>query len=1747
MWSGPDKIGDDVVVMPTISEALSRCLALDLEVAGDGGRIYAFAGVRADTGQSVVWAKNARSTALDNANLVVKEGDEVVGKRRVDSADQALRDLDALAEGAEFVLGHNLIEFDLPILRAADPGLRLLQLPALDTLWINPLAFPRNPYHHLVKHYKDAPLTRSERNDPYLDARLALQLFIDQREALHEAPPETLTAWHWLTTRGPQSAGFDLFFAALRGSQSPSASGAREAIRSRLDEHACQTQLRRAIADAPEHGWVLAFAMAWISVSGGTSVMPPWVRHQFPGASRLVRSLRDNACNDERCAWCRAHHNSVQELKRWFGFDSFREQPADPESDESLQQRIVETAMAGQDALAILPTGAGKSLCYQLPALSRYDKTGALTVVISPLVALMADQVAGLEKQGITSCVTVNGMMSLPERADALNKVRLGDAAIVLISPEQLRSPSVRSAMAQREIGAWVLDEAHCLSKWGHDFRPDYRYVGRFIREKSASERAPPVLCLTATAKPEVKTEICEYFGRHLGIELRLVDGGTRRTNLNFVVSPTTTAMKLPDIKMTLEHHLPQHLPGGAIVYCATRRRTSEVAEFLGAQGIDADRFHAGLQPEEKKTIQQRFIDGELRVIVATNAFGMGIDKPDVRLVIHADIPSSLENYLQEAGRAGRDQQQAHCVLLYTEDDVERQFGLSARSRLTRREIHGVLRSLRALDRRSGRTGEVVATSGEILTEDEADDFTRDSATDDTRVRTAVAWLEEAELLTREENRVSVFPSSLRVGTVEEARTRLGGGDLNEGQRIALLAIVKALIDADPDDGISTDALMGVAGLNSDKLRAALYDLERRGLASNDTVVTAFVHVGVRRPSRSRLTEASGMEETLVGLMQESAPDLPLDGSAPLNLRVAAQQLHDAGFADARPEFIVRTLGGIAQDGRGDGGGRGSVTVRKHGVESVWVTLKREWSSLESLAQRRRGAAGVLLKHLLSKLTPGSRGNDLLVSTTLGDLQKAVDEAIKVDPTLRAGTKDARRLMERALMWLHEQEVVRLNRGLTVFRPAMTISLEPVTRGFRQTDFTELDDHYGRTVRQIHVMAEFAEQGLTKVADALRLSLDYFELGDDEFVRRWLPRRRAEIDRPTTAASWKSIVGNLSSAQRAIVASDRETTNVLVLAGPGSGKTRVLVHRIAYLIRVKRQNPRGILALAYNRHAAADVRRRLRELIGDDANGVMVLTCHALAMRLVGASFSGTASQTSDSKFEEKLNEVMAKAIALLQGDELEPEEAEESRTRLLAGFRWILVDEYQDIGDDEYKLISALAGRTATDADARLTLFTVGDDDQNIYSFNGTSPEFIRRFEQDYGAKTEYLIDNYRSSGHIIDAANAVIAPATSRMKAKHTISSDRARRGDPAGGVWSELDRVAAGRVQVLPSGNSWVSQAQAVMAELGRLCGLARDWDWSRCAVIAREWSQLEPVRSICIRDDIPVQLANENEMSLWHLRETQALRHEIQQHGTALVRNGDLTAWLDRQPSGPWTELLSQAIEEHDIETGGAEMPAVSVIEWLAEWCRDTRRRQRGLLLLTAHRAKGLEFDHVAVLDGGWDRHGRDEDADAPRRLYYVAMTRAKQTLTLSHLDSAHPFGGPLQGSDSVLWRRPVALPPTAELGRSYRSLTLRDVYLSFTGRKPAGDRIHRSIVALSPGDPLQMRHRNDRWEILDRGGVVVGVLAGSFEVPNGMRCVEASVSAIATWGKNQSDPQYTSELKCDQWEVVIPDLVFEPGG
>ncbi|KKZ12043.1 MAG: helicase [Candidatus Synechococcus spongiarum SP3] len=1694
-----------------------RCLSLDLEVDQKTRRILAFGAVRSDTGEGCCG-----------------------GGSRAE-----LSRLDTLAEGVDALLGHNLIAFDIPHLAAVMPGLRLLQLPLVDTLRLSPLAFPRNPYHHLVKHYQAGGLQRGQINHPELDARIALELFEDECKDLPRAAPELLSAWHWLSTPKPKGVdrALDVLFSWLRGgAPRPATVEGRQAIGQFLQGRACVNRGREAVNGAPQSGWGLSYVLAWLSVAGDNSVMPPWVRHQFPEAGRWVHQLRDLACADPACDWCREHHDARKALKRWFDFDNFRPEPAD-DGGCPLQQTIVECVMGGGHGLGILPTGTGKSLCYQLPALSRYDKTGALTVVISPLVALMADQVAGLEERGIGSCFTINGLLSLPERADVLDKVRLGDAGILLISPEQLRSRSLRQALDQRQIGGWVLDEAHCLCHWGHDFRTDYRYVGRFIKEKAGSGLVPPVLCLTATAKPDVIKEIKGYFHDKLNIDLKVFDGGASRTNLVFEVMPTTGAEKFARIHHVLREFLPLDVPGGAIIYCATRRRSEEVAQYLQAKELAVAHFHGGLPPETKKDVQQRFIRGGCRAIAATNAFGMGIDKQDVRLVIHADIPGSLENYLQEAGRAGRDREPARCVLLYTPEDVEQQFKLSARSRLTQAEIQSILRALHNLSRKKRFKSEVVATAGEILRGDEDRGFQRDAVTDDTRVRTALTWLEESALLTREENVVQVFPSSLRVHSLKEARQRLDRvPTMTEARRKQLLKITERLINAPPDEGVTTDELMGVGRLSPEGVRAALHDLESLGIANNDTVLTAFVHADVARSSRKRLEEARALETALIAHMREEAPDQGKGDTSFLHVRRVAQVLRDQHLPDPLPERLWRIVRGIACDGRGEDGAGGSWSVRKRDMETVRVTLQREWSALERTVRRRHTGASRLLDHLLSCLPRGIQGVDLLAETTMGRLL----EAIRSDLAVNSQVQNPQKLLDRALMWLHDLDIIRLNKGLTVFRPAMTIRMKQAERrrGFARVDFELLALHYREQVLQIHVMAEFAQRGLADMREAWLLSMDYFKLPEDQFLARWLPGRNKEIRRQTTPASWRTIVESLKNpVQQRIVADDQEQTNVLVLAGPGSGKTQVLVHRIAYLIRMRRENPRGIVALAYNRHAAVQIRRRLEALLGHDARGVTVLTCHGLAMRLAGASFSGRLERPDNGAFQE----VIRRAVDVLRGKDLPPAEADDRREQLLAGFRWILVDEYQDIDAHQYDLISALAGRNLEEDAGKLTLFAVGDDDQNIYAFKGASVAFIRQFEEDYNSRPSYLTANYRSTAHIIAAANAVIASARQRMKAEHPIHRDPAREEDPPGGRWEAMDPVARGRVQILPVGASSLSQAQVVMGELLRLRELAPRWDWSRCAVVAREWNALVPVRAFCKDRGIPVQMGNEAVPGVWRLRETQALVAWLRNRTSPMVAGDALNTWIEDQPAGPWYDLLRQAIEDYRLETGAGETPVEHCIEWLAEWSRDVRQRQQGLLLLTAHRTKGLELDHVAVLDGDWGRVQQGEDPDAERRLYYVAMTRARHTLLLARFRQTHHLQDGLADHPAVLWREPVPpQPPSPAMTHHHVRAEHKHVDLGFAGRCSSTDPVHAAIAALSPGDPLKT-HIDSRghWKLLDATGRVVGRLAQAFQPLPGMRCRSATVLAVIVWSRTTSEPQYQDRIQCDFWEVVVPELVFEP--
>ncbi len=1731
----------------------------------------------------------------------------------------ALEALTAFAGDARYVIGHNLLGHDVPTLRALAPALGLLARPIVDTLYISPLAFPQNPYHRLVKDYK---LVRDSIADPVADCRLAERVLREQFEELArraaltgDANEADLIAVYRFCFQGAtlldgHATGGD-GIAALFGLLTPtlpSAQQVRDTLLARWRGRACTTAAPRLILahlEDPDLRPALAYAAAWLTVAGGNSVLPPWVRQRFPATMRLLDALREVPCGEPDCAWCREAHDPVVQLVRWFGFGGFRPLPATPDGG-SLQQAVVTHGIAGRSLLAILPTGGGKSLCFQLPALVRYVRRGTLTVVISPLQALMKDQVDNLvRKTGATNAAALYGLLTPPERGDVMERVRLGDIAILYLSPEQLRNRSVAAMLASREIGCWVFDEAHCLSKWGHDFRPDYLYASRFIRTLAERQQMPipPVACFTATAKQDVTAEILAHFRDELGLDLALFEGGVERDNLSFEVQLAGKHEKDARIHAILAEHLggPSAPMGAAIVYASRRARTEELADRLQREGWAVEAFHAGIEAPDKKRIQDAFVAGDLTVICATNAFGMGVDKEDVRLVIHADIPASLENYIQEAGRAGRDREPALCVLLYDQQDIESQFGMEALSQLTQRDIAEILRGLRRA--KPNRDGEVVVTASELLRDEDLrlgfDPEARDA---DTRVRIAISWLERAGLVRRDENRTGVFQGRPAVADLASAERKIAGLDLSAAQRTRWLAILEVLLNTEPDESLTADDLALLPACReqpgaawdkgqtpAQRVLRTLHDMANAGLLSEGPQLTAFVRHKVRDSSRNILERVTALERAMLDALREAAPDVEPGDWQPLSLRQLNQHLLDQGQADSNPETLRTLLKGLSLDGRGLAGARGSLDLKQVDRDHYRVRLHRSWQRLDETAERRRAVAQLILDALLAKLPDDApAGADLLLHFGTDELTRAIAE----DLVLGGQVQDPLAAVDRGLMFLHEHGAIILHHGLAVFRSAMTVRVLSEAKGRRYTkaQYQPLAQHYGERVFQIHVMDRYARLGAEKIRQALALVAGYFSLGKEEFVRRFFGDMREMLARATTAESFGRIVDALRNLAQTEIVAAPEDGNRLVLAGPGSGKTRVIVHRCAYLLRVLRVPAHRILVLCFNRAAALELRRRLAELLGDEARRVTVQTYHGFAMRLTGHSY---AERFAGRDSEPDFDGVLTQAVELLEGRaDLPGIEPGAARERLLAGYRHILVDEYQDIDAEQYRLVSAIAGRTLEqDGDqAKLTLLAVGDDDQNIYAFRGASVEYIRRFQRDYEAEPHYLVENYRSTGHIIAAANALIAVNRERMKTDQPIRIDRARARQPAGGRWEQLDRHTLGRVLVLRVADPGC-QAAAIVARIQALRRLGGD-DWRDFAVLARRHEVLAPIRALCEHAGIPLRLTGDLP-GLHRIREVHAFLSALKAQGREPLRADQLDALLPTDPS-PWRDLLAGLIADWrvelganpDADAGGNATAAIAVpAADIAELCWESLAEQRrdrslgdGVLLATLHAAKGLEFPHVLIADGGWSRGaaGREtafcERGEDERRTFYVGMTRAQETLTLLEIAGGGNPHLPLLRGDWLLRDEPIIEPPPAGIiQQRYTQLTLADLDLGYAGRQPPDAPIHRHLAALRPGDHLGWRPlaappscRRHGTEDITGNSAQTEATQLMLTAPEGEPVARLSKRAASHWlpivdrieairvlallrrDRAQSEPQYATSLRCDAWEVPLVEIRWRRG-
>jgi len=360
-------------------------------------------------------------------------------------------------------------------------------------------------------------------------------------------------------------------------------------------------------------------------------------------------------------------------LKEIFGFDSFR--PG--------QEEVIRAVLEGRDTLAVMPTGGGKSLCYQVPALMQES----LTVIVSPLISLMKDQVDSLLQSAVTDAATLHSGLSPEERWEVERRVRTGEVKMLYVAPERLRSLEFVLALRRAGVGLFVVDEAHCISEWGHNFRPDYLFLPRAVKDLGN----PPVLALTATATPRVRQDILH------SLKMRspeVVVTSFNRPNLTYRVIPA----KEKKHKLSRILDVIRSSPPPGIVYATTRKESEELATGLRRSGVDAAAYHAGMGPADRAAVQERFMTDELAVVVATVAFGMGVDKPNVRFVIHSSVPGSLPAYIQESGRAGRDGDSAECVVLYRGADLGRRKRLVTLGKSGEREVSSFFTALTGVE-----------------------------------------------------------------------------------------------------------------------------------------------------------------------------------------------------------------------------------------------------------------------------------------------------------------------------------------------------------------------------------------------------------------------------------------------------------------------------------------------------------------------------------------------------------------------------------------------------------------------------------------------------------------------------------------------------------------------------------------------------------------------------------------------------------------------------------------------------------------------------------------------------------------------------------------------------------------------------------------------------------------------------------------------------------------------------------------
>ena len=1580
-----------------------------------------------------------------------------------------------LQEGkVDYICGHNLIHHDAHYLH--------LNGILIDTLYLSPLLFPKRPYHHLVK---DDKLMSEQMNNPVNDCEKAKELLMDEIAAWNLLSENKRKIFTLLLQHEEEFRGFLMYVGTIETDETTT--DVSELILSEYKNHICAHADIPALAAQSPCG--LAYALALIGTDDYQSVTPGWVLHNYPEVEHFIYVLCHTQCADG-CEYCNHMLDIHYNLKQLFGYDAFRTYDGEP-----LQEQASQAAVDGKSLLAIFPTGGGKSLTFQLPALMDGRTVHGLTVVISPLQSLMKDQVDNLADRGFTDAVTINGLLDPISRSLAIERVLSGDATLLYIAPEMLRSNTIERILMARHVVRFVIDEAHCFSAWGQDFRVDYLYIGKFIKKyqehkfgKDAMERNHgrtqiPVSCFTATAKQKVVQDICDYFKSWLGTDLQLFASSASRTNLHYSVIHVDSDGN----KYNLLRSLVEKTDCPTIIYVSRTKRTRELAQKLTRDGISALPYNGKMDADEKVHNQEAFMSDKVRIIVATSAFGMGVDKSDVGLVIHYDISDSLENYVQEAGRAGRDPHlNAKCYVLYSDEDLDKHFVLLNQTKLSISEIQQVWKAIKVLTKQRPH---VSCSALEIARQAGWDNSVSDI---ETRVRTALSALEQSGYIERGNNIPHVYATGITVKNMDEARLRLTESPLfSKDEMQNAIRIIKSLItqkhiakaqDSEAESRI--DYLADILGLSKRDVISSVERMRQEGILADTRDISAYLQdiSDNQRKPQQMLENFAKLEKYIL----EHIPDE--------SLQITYKQLNDNAVHDGintSTEKQIRTLLYFLVV-------KGYTHKKEDGSHNLVITRDKDIETIIKRFERRIEVCRFIIERLYSLVKENDSEEKPLqfsVVELLNDLKSNHQSLFSDFSSLQLED------VEEALLYLSKIGAMKLEGGFLVLYNAMAIKRTKELRlRYKQEDYRMLNEFYKQKIQQIHIVGEYANLMVRDYNAALQYVQDYFQMDYHRFISKYFKgNREAEIERNVTPSKYRKLFGMLSKRQKEII-DDHESRCIVVAAGPGSGKTRVLVHKLASLLLLEDVKHEQLLMLTFSRAAATEFKQRLMQLIGNAAHFVEIKTFHSYCFDLLGRV--GNLDEAGD---------VVKQAAEMIKNGEVEPNRI--SKTVLV-------IDEAQDMSKDDYALVTALMK-----ANEEMRVIAVGDDDQNIYEFRGSNSLYLYELAQTEHSRFFEMTENYRSFRHIVEAANGFARNIRQRIKSAPIISMSQE---DGEVRIVKHPYEIQEKRVYMYQPILEDVIRLQTSNNQ--KATDGSSDKKNETISILTQTNEEAVIMLALLHSHGIKAKLVQSMDgLRFWNLAEVRYFLKKIDQslkETKSPIIPDDIWETAKHQTYQKYASSLAlqylhrslQIFEQTNRAKYYSDLKEFVFESSVEDFCDIT---ESDIVVSTIHKAKGHEFDHVLMLITH-PEHPTDEIL----RRYYVGMTRAKQTLTIhtngNLFDTLHTAQ---HLYDTQAYDEPNEI---------VLQLSHKDVNLGFS--KPHKD----TILSLRSGMPLTYHDHclclPSTSKDIAQFSIKMNEKIGKWEL-KGYKITTAKIRFIVAW-KSKDAPKDEKESA-----IVLADLVM----